>query len=114
MPAATSRHPSSLPVHPRWRLRLLGSWALEGDTGAQAPPSSSAVNSLLARLGLAPARDHAREELTALLWPEADAQTGRARLWQALVLLKALLEPPGSAPVLLADRRVLRPAPGAL
>lgn len=114
MPAATSRPPASLLAHPRWRLRLLGGWALEGDTGAQAPPSSRAVTLLLARLGLAPERDHAREELAALLWPEADAQTGRARLRQALVLLKSVLEPAGSAPVVLADRRVLRLAPGAL
>lgn len=122
MPAATSRPPAPLTAelrapltaHPRWRLRLLGGWVLEGDTGAQPPPGSRAATLLLARLGLAPSRDHAREELASLLWPGADAPTGRARLRQALALLKALLEPPGGAPVLLADRRVLRLAPDAL
>jgi predicted ATPase len=69
---------------------------------------------LVARVALAPQRDHAREELVALLWPEADAVAGRNRLRQTLSLLKAVLEPAGSPPVLLADRRVVRAAPGAL
>ncbi|MCW5611942.1 MAG: AAA family ATPase [Rubrivivax sp.] len=104
----------------RWRLRLLG--AFELDDGRQRLtrlPSRAAV-ALLSRLAMAPQRAFGREELAALLWPEADAGTGRARLRQTLSTLKALLEPrhaaPGvpTAPVIEADRRVLQLAPAAL
>lgn len=69
---------------------------------------------LVARLAMAPAREHGREELAALLWPDADLATGRSRLRQTLSLLRAVLEPPGAPPLIYADRRVLRCVPGAL
>jgi predicted ATPase len=97
-----------------WRVWLLGRF--EADDGQQRLQRlrSRAAMALLARVAMAPAREHPREELAALLWPDADAETGRSRLRQTLSLLKATLEPPGSPPVLVADRRAVRVAPGAL
>ncbi|MDP1647709.1 MAG: hypothetical protein Q8M01_05850 [Rubrivivax sp.] len=97
-----------------WHVRLLGGFEIDDGRHGLSRLRSRAAMALLARVALAPQRDHAREELAALLWPQADAATGRSRLRQTLSLLKAVLEPPGVAPVLLADRRVVRAAPGAL
>lgn len=101
-----------------WQLTLLGGFMLE--RGAQRLPrlpSRSAV-ALLARLALRPHRDHAREELAAWLWPEANTATGLARLRQTLSTLKGLLERSGGpgvpVAVIQADRQVLRLAAGAL
>jgi predicted ATPase len=98
----------------RWRLRLLGGFELDDGCHRMTRLRSRAAMALVARIALAPGRDHAREELAALLWPEADAEAGRSRLRQTLSLLRAVLEPPGAPPVLVADRRVLRAVPGAL
>ena len=101
----------------RWHLRLLG--ALELDDGQQALTKlpSRAVTALLARLAMAPQRDHPREELIELLWPGVELDVGRNRLRQALSTLRSLLEPPGrgaSTPVLAADRVALRLLPGGV
>lgn len=73
---------------------------------------------LLARLALRPGRDHGREELAALLWPDANAALGLARLRQTLSTLRATLERRAGLAepraVILGDRRVLRLAPGTL
>ncbi|GAP36229.1 AAA family ATPase [Piscinibacter sakaiensis] len=71
---------------------------------------------LLARLALWPRRDHAREELAELLWPNVDVGTGRRRLRQALSMLRVILEPPGKDPwpVVQADRLCVRLIPGAV
>ena len=95
-----------------WRLRLLGGFALDGAQQLRLPRlRSRAATVLLARLALAPGRDHPREELIDLLWPEASAEAGRSRLRQTLSLLRAVLEPPGGPAVVLADRRALRLVP---
>lgn len=98
----------------RWHLRLLGGFELDDGRHRLTHLRSRATMALLARLALAPGRDHAREELCDLLWPEVTASAGRARLRQTLSLLRALLEPPGGTPVIQADRRVLRVVPGAI
>ncbi|MCO5124127.1 MAG: hypothetical protein M9915_10340 [Rhizobacter sp.] len=98
----------------RWQLRLLGGFELDDGCHRLTRLRSRAAMALLARIALAPQRDHAREELAALLWPQADGATARSRLRQTLSLLRAVLEPPGAPPVLLADRRVVRAVPGAL
>ena len=97
-----------------WQVRLLGGFEINDGQHRLTRMRSRAAMLLLARLAMAPQRDHAREELATLLWPEADAACGRSRLRQTLSLLRSVLEPPGAAPVVLADRRVLRAAPGAL
>lgn len=71
---------------------------------------------LLARLALFPQRTHPREELTDLLWPDADRDAGRNSLKQSLAILRRLLEPPGTpaGSVLIADRVGVRLNPDAV
>ncbi len=97
-----------------WHVRVLGGFEMDDGRHRLTRLRSRAAMALVARLAMAPTRDHAREELATLLWPDADEATCRSRLRQTLSLLKAVLEPVGGAPVILADRRVLRAAPGAL
>lgn len=100
---------------PRWRVRLLGDVRATDDAGAViARWPSRAAALLLARLALWPQRAHPREELVDALWPAADLEVGRNRLRQVLSTLKSLLEPPGAAPVIVADRAAVRVVPGAL
>jgi predicted ATPase len=114
-----SEHPSATAVPPLaeqavWHLRVLGRFELDDGRQCLTRLRSRAAMALIARLATAPGREHAREELSALLWPEADAPTGRSRLRQTLSLLRAVLEPPGAPPLIHADRRALRCVPGAL
>ena len=97
-----------------WHVRVLGGFELDDGRQRLTRLRSRAAMVLVARLAMAPQRDHSREELVALLWPEADDAAGRNRLRQTLSLLKSVLEPPGGPAVLQADRRVLRVVPGAL
>ena len=97
-----------------WHVRLLGAFQIDDGTQRLTRLRSRAAMALLARVAMAPERDHSREELATLLWPEADAATGRNRLRQTLSMLKAVLEPPGGPTVLVADRRVLRAVGGVL
>jgi predicted ATPase len=109
--------PPSAPPHspaPVWRVRLLGAFELDDGRQVLHRLRSRAAMLLLARVAMAPEREHAREEVATLLWPEADADSARSRLRQTLSLLKAVLEPPGAPTVLLADRRALRAVPGTL
>ncbi len=113
------REPVPAPVWPasaRWHLSLLGGVRLQGSTAVHTRFATRAITALLARLALWPQRDHPREELMELLWPEVDAATGRRRLRQALSLLKAVLEPPQDHPwpVLRADRQSVRVIPGTI
>ncbi len=111
-----SLQPALLPTGVRWSLRLLGAFELhDGKHGTTRLPSR-AVTLLLARLALGAGRDHAREELIDLLWPEAPLDVGRNRLRQALSVLRSVLEPAGThgAPVLLASRRTLCLVPGSI
>lgn len=109
-----------------WQLRLLGGFVLERHGHRLTRLHSRAAVALLARLALRPRSDHAREELAAWLWPDADTATGLARLRQTLSTLKGLLERdaglaaptlPGAGAaghVIEADRLVLRLVPGSL
>lgn len=106
------------PDAPAWHVQLLGRVRLAAADGREITRlPSRAITLLLARLALAPTRDHAREELVELLWPGVELDVGRNRLRQALSSLKSLLEPADRRPprtVLLADRVHVRVAPGAL
>lgn len=97
-----------------WRVRLLGGFEIDDGRRRLTRLRSRASMALLARLAMEPGRDHARDELATLLWPEASEERGRSRLRQTLSLLRAVLEPAGTPPVLQADRWVLRVRPGAL
>ena len=99
-----------------WRLRLLGAVALLDPRARPVRLPTRAVTLLLARLAMAPRRQHPREELVDLLWPGVDNETGRNRLRQALSVLRSLLEAarPAAAPLLHADRRAVWLAPDAV
>ena len=99
-----------------WTLRLLGAVQLTDAAGHAVRLPSRAAALLLARLAMAPGRQHAREELVELLWPGVAVDVGRNRLRQALSVLRSLLEPAGVAPgaVLQADRRALWLSPRAV
>jgi DNA-binding SARP family transcriptional activator len=68
------------------------------------------TSTVLARLALLPNRDHPREELVELLWPDEDPDATRPRLRQALAVLRRVLEPEGvpGGSVLIADRSNVR------
>lgn len=96
------------------RLRLLGGFEIEraGRVELTRLPSRAATL-LLARLALAPRRQHPREELVELLWPGVELDVGRNRLRQTLSTLRALLET-DEAPLFNADRQQVSLLPGAL
>ncbi len=77
--------------------------------------ASSRVAALLARLALFPRRDHPREELIDLLWPDADGDAGRLSLRVALASLRRQIEPPEvpAGSIVNADRMTIRLRPGA-
>ena len=111
VPAGHVRHESA-----SWHLRLLGAVALLAPRARPVRLPTRAATLLLARLAMAPRRQHPREELLDLLWPGVDNETGRNRLRQALSVLRSLLEAanPAAAPLLHADRRAVWLAPGAV
>ncbi len=98
-----------------WEFQFLGK--LRARRGEQVITrfASSRVAALLARLALFPHRDHPREELIDLLWPDSDLAAGRLNLRVALSSLRRQMEPPDVPPgsVLTADRSVLRLRPAA-
>ena len=76
----------------RWQLRLLGGFELSDGRSQLHRLASRAmllILARLARLALAPQRDHPREELIDLLWPEVALAVGRNRLRQALSSLRS-------------------------
>ena len=117
-PAAQQLEPlaANRPPGVRWTVRLLGRVEVQGPAGVVRHWHSRAVAELLARLALEPRRDHPREELATLLWPEADSESARRRLRQALSILRRQLD--GDAvpdrPWLIADRQAIRLLPGVL
>ncbi len=67
------------------------------------------TGALLAYLAFYRQRQHPREHLVNLLWPDADPASGRNRLTQALVWLRPRLEPEdsGRGTVLVSDRHTI-------
>ena len=70
-----------------WSLRFLGDLGAERDGIATTLPPRK-YTALLAYLVLHPARRFGRDELTALFWPDSDAEAGRAALRTALSALR--------------------------
>ena len=96
-----------------WRFELLGQLRASSGDLVITQFGSRKVAALLARLALYPKRAQGREELIDLLWPDAELDTGRNRLRQTLFALRRLLEPPGTAQVLIVDRSSVRLNPDA-
>src|SRR5262249_58164145 len=95
-------------MDPRWRIELLGGLrARLGDQVAPLRKQRQAV--LLAYLAYHDQHPQPRELLAELLWPESEAEDGRAKLRVILHFLRQLLEPPGFEPgaVLIADSATL-------
>lgn len=84
------------------RVQTLGGFAVETSDGERIVIRHRKAAALLAYLAVESRREHSREELTALLWPEADHARGRANLRQTLVRLRAAL--PGSVAAVLEVR----------
>ena len=114
-PVRAGPNPSHHTAHAaHWRIELLGQLRASSGDRVLAQFGSRKIAALLARLALYPKRTHGREELIDLLWPEADLDTGRNRLRQALFALRHLLEPPGAAEVLVVDRTSVRLNPAGV
>ena len=98
-----------------WHFQLLGRLSAARGDGVVTRFASSRVSALLGRLALFPRRDHPREELAELLWPDCEPDAGRLNLRVALASLRRQLEPPDVPPgsVLVADRLMLRLNPAA-
>lgn len=80
---------------PLWTLRLLGGLQAVHPQRTITRFRSQKIAELLGYLACHPHRQHPREELIDLLWPEAPLDTGRANLRTALASLRRQLEPPG-------------------
>ncbi|HEV2473729.1 MAG TPA: BTAD domain-containing putative transcriptional regulator, partial [Chthonomonadales bacterium] len=81
-----------------WHIELFGRLrATSAERTITRFPAGKA-RELLARLACYPDREHSREELVELLWPEVEPGAGRLRLRVAINSLRKQLEPPGVAP----------------
>lgn len=97
-----------------WHIDMLGWLRVSRGTLAQ-PPLPPKAASLLAYLATHSQTAHAREELAAMLWPEASGTASRHSLRTTLYDLRRALEPSGTPPgsVLATDRGSARLLPGA-
>lgn len=98
----------------RWRISLLGGLSVQFGDQYISKFQMRRVASLLARLAYFPNRQHLREELIDLLWPDEDIDASRSRFRQVLTSLRQSLESLGAstANLLLADRDNVRLVPG--
>ena len=92
-------------------LRVLGAFELRIGSGPPLVLPTRKAEALLAYLALPPGREHPRDQLTALLWPDAGDRRARHSLRQALFSLRKAL-PAGSVAeelVVEADHVALNP-----
>ena len=105
-------------MHSKWTVQLLGSLqARLGDDLVVDRFRTRKAASLFAYLAFNLKRDHSRDELVELIWPDSDGTTGRDSLKQELSSLRRQLEPPGIVPsgaVILATRSHIRLNPDAV
>ncbi|HZO90171.1 MAG TPA: BTAD domain-containing putative transcriptional regulator [Chthonomonadaceae bacterium] len=95
-------------------FQLLGGIAI---TAPNRPPSEVPPNRttlLLAYLLLDPTRQHAREALLELLWPDEDPAESRPKLRQALFALRRLLKQATGEELLVATRATIQLAAGRI
>jgi predicted ATPase/DNA-binding SARP family transcriptional activator len=100
---------------PPWTILLLGGLRVQHEKRQVTRFRTQKAASLLAYLALHPA-PQPRETLIDQLWPDAEMETGRHNLSNALTFLRHVLEPPGipAGTVLLADRASVRLNPAAV
>jgi non-specific serine/threonine protein kinase len=90
----------------RWRITLFGELRAEQEDCVVSRFRTQKTAALLAYLAYFSDRSHPRERLIDSLWPDADLESGRNSLRQALTALRRQLEPTVdlAGSVLLADR----------
>jgi predicted ATPase/DNA-binding SARP family transcriptional activator len=93
----------------QWRIEMLGGLRMRRGTHVVERFQTQKTGALLARLAYPPLKPHPREYLVDLLWPDADIDSGRNRLSQALVWLRPQMEPPGipKGSILRSDRQTV-------
>ncbi len=89
-------------------VRLFGKFELRGAGERPLALPSRKAQALLAYLAMRPGQRHAREQITALLWPETDDGRAHHSLRQVLFVTRRALAP--ADPLLTADALVLDPA----
>lgn len=101
---------------PLVRVELFGGLRLHAGGTVVTRFSTRKTAALLAYLAYYRDRDHPRETLVDLLWPESGLKSGRRSLSVALSELRRDLEPPGTPPgsVILTDRFSVRLDPEAV
>jgi predicted ATPase/DNA-binding SARP family transcriptional activator len=89
-----------------WRINLFGGLTARYGDRTLNRFEMRRAGVLLARLALYPHRQHPREELLELLWPDGDAEASRSRFRQVLTSLRHSLDSlgPSCADLLVADR----------
>jgi predicted ATPase len=93
-----------------WHIHMLGALRAEHGELRITRFATSRTAALLACLALFPRREHSREELVKMLWPDSEWEAGRLNLRVALASLRRQLEPPDvpAGSVLKADRETIR------
>lgn len=93
-----------------WRIQLLGTLTLRHETQIVTRFRTQKTAALLAYMAYHAQRNHSREQLAELFWPDQQADAARNSLRVALASLRAQLEPPGEAvgAVLITDRTFAR------
>src|SRR5271165_3469240 len=97
-----------------WKVQLFGGLATRNGQREVTRFRTQKAASLLAYLAYHPG-PQPREALVAMLWPDAEPDTGRHNLSNALSFLRHTLEPPGVPPgsVVVADRFAVHLNPAA-
>jgi predicted ATPase/DNA-binding SARP family transcriptional activator len=92
-----------------WRIELLGGLAVVQGDRRITRFQTQKTGALLAYLALHPGRNHSREALAEMLWPDGDPVAIRNRLNQAISSLRRQLHPPelGPGTVLVTDHHSL-------
>ena len=101
-------------IHPL-RIELLGRLRAQCGERVVERFRTQKEGALFAFLAYHAQRPHLREQLTEMLWPDAEPEAGRNRLKQTLSTLRRQLEPPGTPDnsILAADRVHVRLTPAA-
>lgn len=99
-----------------WRVELFGRLSLAGKDRVITRFPAGKARGLFARLACYLHRQHPREELIELLWPDSDPAAARLRLRVAINSLRSQLEPAGiqRGSVLIAEDDALRLNPDAV
>ena len=74
-------------------INLFGSFDVRGHTDRPIELRSKKAQALLAYLSVHPGQPHARDKLSALLWPDVDDTQARQSLRQALLSLRRAIDP---------------------